>query len=128
VSRFTSDHGEVEVKRTGPSVVVVTMKGDVDSDGGEHIETWLDLELQLPAHIFWDVFDLKSYGTGVREMSTGVMLRHRENVRSVHVGATSKVVILGMHLANLALGGIIKPYHSRFEFDAALALAQGEPK
>jgi hypothetical protein len=119
VSRFTSDHGEVVVTRTAPKVVVVTMTGDVDIDGGEHFETWLDIELREPAHLFWDVFDLKSYATGVRELSVQVMQRHREHILSVHVGATSKVVILGMHLANMAMGGIIKAHHSRLSFDVA---------
>lgn len=124
MSRFTSDHGEVIVVRAAPRVVVIKMKGDVDIDGAEHFETWLDQELKEPVHLFWDVFDLKSYGTGVRELSVQVMTRHREHLLSIHVGATSKVVILGMHLANLAMGGIIKAHHSRLSFDVALNALQ----
>jgi len=98
------------------------MTGNVEQPAGRVIEVALESVFRSSqgVHTFWDLRDLVSYHSDVRVCSTNVMVAHRKLLRSVHALTTSKIVAMGVSVANLALGGIVTHYKSAQEFERAV--------
>ncbi|HWA73378.1 MAG TPA: hypothetical protein VG937_13625 [Polyangiaceae bacterium] len=59
---------------------------------------------------FFDFWQMPTYDSEMRTEWTGFLVTHRARVDEIHVVARSKLVAMGVAVANLALGGIIKSY------------------
>jgi hypothetical protein len=118
--RWENAEGSVDATRVSGQVLLITMKGDLAAGGGYFAAKWLDRELLKPSHVFWDLFGLVTYATEVRTSCTEVLVRNRKNMLSVNAGTQSKIVRMGVVMANVALGGIMKSYADQGAFDAAV--------
>src|SRR5262249_8030900 len=76
--------------------------------------------------LFSDAELLQGYAPEVRPMTSDWVKALGPKLVCDHVLVRSKVVAMGLAVANLALGGILKGYSSRSEFNAA-AKAAGVP-
>lgn len=74
-------------------------------------------------HTFWDLEQLERYDSGVRVHATQALLDNRAHVICVKVLAKSKIVRMGVAVANLALGGMIENLDTRLLFERALSQA-----
>lgn len=63
--------------------------------------------------LFYDFWRMPTYDSELRTDWTSWLVRHRARVVEIHVVARSKLVAMGVSVANLALGGIIKTYPAK---------------
>ncbi len=114
--------GEVEVLRLRASIAYIRMVGVAGEPAGQLIERLFAKEFagQPRLHTFWDLRDLQNYHSEVRIRSTNALLAVRPRLQSVHAFSRSRLVAMGVSVANLAIGGIAKTHTSAESFDAAL--------
>ena len=114
--------GEVEVLRLRPSLAYIRMVGVAGEPAGQLIERIFAKEFASPPRLytFWDLRDLQNYHSEVRIRSTHALLASRARLQSVHAFSRNRLVAMGVSVANLAMGGIIKAHTSAETFDAAL--------
>jgi hypothetical protein len=60
--------------------------------------------------LFFDFWTMPTYDSEMRTEWTSWLVSHRARLDGLHVVARSKLVAMGVSVANLALGGIIKSY------------------
>jgi hypothetical protein len=122
VAKWKGAQGEVEVLRLSPTVVYLRMEGIAEQPSGPTVERAL-LSLFRGSHglhTFWDLRDLINYHSDLRVCSTNALLANRTDLLSLHTLSTSKIVAMGVAVANLALGGIITSHKSAMSFESAV--------
>jgi hypothetical protein len=78
--------------------------------------------------LFFDFWTMPTYDSEMRTEWTSWLVSHRARLDGLHVVARSKLVSMGVSVANLALGGIIKSYPAATgPFEKALKAAGLEP-
>jgi hypothetical protein len=60
--------------------------------------------------LFYDFSLMPTYDSEMRTEWTSWLVHHRARVQEIHIVARSKLVAMGVSVANLALGGMIKSY------------------
>lgn len=119
--RYTSTRGEVVTALPKADVMVLKVTGHLDRPMGLHV---LDIAGRAAAtvkrlHIFCDWAEMTGYESDVRSAFTQWAATNRSKV-TFHLLVSSKLVAMGVSVANLALGGILVGYTNRASFDAAL--------
>jgi hypothetical protein len=59
---------------------------------------------------FFDFWHMPTYDSEMRTEWTGFLVTHRARIDEIHIVARSKLVSMGVAVANVALGGAIKSY------------------
>jgi len=115
-------NGSLEIKQLSERVVYLRCVGANDQPAGLLIERSLERHFsQFPTlTMFWDLAELTSYHSDLRVCTTRVLISHRKQLEAIHAYAQSKLVWMGISVASLALGGIVKNHRSRESFEAAL--------
>ena len=75
------------------------------------------------AQIFFEMGGMQNYESGLRTHLTSHFAAHRSQIHSLHVFTRSRLVSMGVAVANLALGGLITTHEERASFHAALDAA-----
>jgi hypothetical protein len=101
VARF-SEHGDGEF---APPIVTAF---DVIADAGRNVE------------IFFDMGKMVNYDSALRTRLTSHFLEHRPKIASLHVFTRSRIVSMGVSVANLALGNLITSHSDVGRFMKAL--------
>jgi hypothetical protein len=119
--RYTSSRGEAVTALPKADVMVLKVTGHLDRPMGLHV---LDFASRAALstkklHIFCDWAEMTGYESDVRSAFTQWAATHRSKV-TFHLLVGSKLVAMGVSVANLALGGILVGYTNRASFDAAL--------
>lgn len=119
--RYTSTRGEVITALPKGDVMVLKVTGHFDRQMGLHV---LDIASRAVAtvkrlNIFCDWAEMTGYESDVRSAFTQWAATNRAKV-TFHLLVGSKLVAMGVSVANLALGGILVGYTNRASFDAAL--------
>ena len=71
--------------------------------------------------IFFDFTDAPRYESGLRVFWTQWLQSHLRSITKMHIVVRSKMVAMGVSVANLALGGIIQTHtHRAGAFERAL--------
>ncbi len=78
--------------------------------------------------IFDDLEGVVGYESTVRTRLTAWSREHREQIRDFHILTGSRLVAMGVTVANLALGGHIVVHLRRSDFDLALKRAMSAAK
>ncbi|MEP7121032.1 MAG: hypothetical protein ABJE95_08990 [Byssovorax sp.] len=91
--------------------------------GGESAEVMIrrfEAMLRISPRItaLYDVWDLTGYDSEFRIELTKWGMKNRASVLALHSVARSKLVNMGLSVANLAMGGIFTPHGKRADFDA----------
>jgi hypothetical protein len=82
------------------------------------LRRWTDaLRLAPQIGLVIDFGDMESYDSQLRSEMQGWAARHRSSVELVYVYSKSRIVNMGVAVANLAVGGIIKAFATKHEFD-----------
>jgi hypothetical protein len=125
IASWSGAQGELEIYRLRAHVVCLRMIGNVEQPAAKVIESTLAAAFKGGKRLqtFWELGELVSYHSDVRIYSTNVLLANRSQLESLHTYSTSKVVAMGIAVANLALGGIITAHKTRDSFDQALRRA-----
>lgn len=77
--------------------------------------------------LFDDLEDLRGYDSGVRLRLTDWGKKHRAQIVAFHILTRSRLVAMGVTVANLALGGHIRAHTNRASFDVALRKEKTRP-
>ncbi len=123
-SQWKCPEGEAQLKVSAPHVVRIIMTGHVDAAAGRGIAAALHEHLAAAAravHTFWDLEAMVNYHTEVRTACTRALLDNKPRVASVQTLSRSTLVKMGIAVANVALGGMVRGHGTRAEFEKALA-------
>lgn len=132
--KYEGAMGRAEVGSAGPGVVLIVLSGRVDADMAGHVTTRIRAVFEQQAaagsqfHAFWDLGQLEHYHPSLRVECTRALREHFAHVASIHALSTSKIVRMGVAVANLALDYRIKAYNQRLHFEHALDEALGRPR
>jgi membrane protease subunit (stomatin/prohibitin family) len=99
------------------------LEGHADVSMAEAIADHLEAQYAktgLPIVIFDDFDDVTSYDSETRLSMMSWTKKHAAMVAGVHILFHSKLVAMGVSVANLGLGGNIRSYNKRAAFEAAL--------
>lgn len=119
--KFISSKGEGYFTFPKPDIILFRVVGHLDALLGRK---FLDHVNRISAtnrhiHAFCDWPEMTGYDSDVRSMFTQWVAGNRSKV-TVHILAGSKLVSMGVSVANLALGGALIGYTNRTSFDASL--------
>lgn len=119
-----NEQGSVSLTAPAPGVLVARFDGKVSSDLVPGILAYLEQLPPGPTDFFYDAWDMQAYDSLLRTELTSWHLRRRADTRSLHTVTRSKIVRMGISVANLALG-IITAHEDRSSFDRAIDRAIG---
>lgn len=102
--------------------VITRIAGHGEKEFSEPIITAFErcLEQTQSVRLFFDTGDLVTYDSDLRLNLTGRFLKDRKRIANLDVLVRSKLVAMGVSVANLALGGIVTSHAVREPFSAAL--------
>lgn len=111
--------------RHSGAVLEVAFIGDLDSHDATVFIDWLGRELDdcEDCALFLDFEEFRSYATEVRAGAQRLLLSRRDRWRKIHTLGGTKIVRMGISVANLALGGAVEAHSDRIAFEKQLALA-----
>ena len=127
---YSDATGSCTLVRMNPGVVVGTLRGHLGAEAAPAVSLAIRTELSggEPAVMFWDCGEFSSYHSEFRVACTNAIRENLGNVPVLHIFLTSKIVAMGVSVANLAVGGRIKVHQKRATFDAELDKAlKAEP-
>lgn len=126
---FVDGEGAAKVERLTPTVVRVVLAGRLGSPAGDHVAARIDEEMKgrTGQRLFWDLEHVEWYDSAVRVEATKALLRNRARFVELHAYATSKLVAMGVSVANMALGGIVQMHKTRLSFDGRMRQAMTVP-
>lgn len=119
---WSGARGGTELVVEAPHLVRIVMRGHVDARVGIATAAGLDklIKQSIRCHTFWDLEAMTTYDSAVRVECTRVLLDNPTQVASIVALARSKVVRMGVAVANLALGNKIRMFAERAPFENAL--------
>lgn len=112
--------GELRVK-TSENVVYMSLNGYLDKDYVTNITQPVDklILAGMKPLIFNDWWEMTGYDTDARLKLTDWIFWIRGKIVGSHILVRSKIVSMGVSIANLALGGMLTVYTDRQEFSLA---------
>ncbi|MBL9009280.1 MAG: hypothetical protein JNJ46_33780 [Myxococcales bacterium] len=123
--QLASSKGDIQLSWPRPDVLLVRLTGHFDRKLGAFM---LDAATQgLAQHkrmqIFCDWSDATGYDSDVRVTFTSWAASHQERAK-LSLLVTTKIVAMGVSVANLALGGALQVFNNRAAFESALRAAK----
>jgi hypothetical protein len=121
---WTSPNGELKVWKAAPHVIVVRFQGAMFDGHLAHL-AMLEIEGHAARHkldIFHDWEGMDLYATEARTLMTERAIPIAARISSLNVLFDSKVVRMGVSMANLKLGGI-RMFTTREEFEQVIQQA-----
>jgi hypothetical protein len=123
--------GRWSLRLENPAPSVVHTRGAGHADLACVKEFWDFFEkvaaTQSPVENFHDWADIEGYDPEVRQRYMQWSRAHRAEIRAAHILVRSRLVVMGVTVANLALG-YLTAYHDRARFERALADAIARAK
>jgi hypothetical protein len=112
--------GRMGIWVPSPTVLVLALRGHGDVEFGEPILTAFNsLSKRDNVYLFIDADGFVNYQSQLRTQLTTGFFPHRRRL-SVQILLSSKLVAIGVSVANLALGGIVTTLTDRARFKANL--------
>ena len=120
--RLKSDHAECSFWFVAPTVLMSRFEGHVDAATAKSvIETLERLTAPLREfHLFNDSEALSSYDPELRVLMTRWVERSRPRLIKNHVLVRSKIVAMGVAVASMLLGDIMRMHSDRRSFESAV--------
>lgn len=122
--RISDGRGIITLRNPAPHVELLRCEGHARA---EHIDMVLESRERIlracgKLAIFDDLEDLRGYDSEVRTRLTAWSRENRPKIVAFHILFRSKLVAMGVSLANLAIGGVIVAHTRRAAFEHALTL------
>lgn len=114
-----ANHGSATVEFPEPDVVLITYDGVALEAFVGPVTKEVESRARFPVALAVDASALSSYETGFRKQWTDWMDKNKP--RAVYILSGSRLVVMGISLANAVLGGTIRGFNSASEFKAAVA-------
>jgi hypothetical protein len=118
----TTEQGTLRTWSEARGVFVIQFSGHLTSPLAHHLMTDTNMKIaqHAPIYIFNDWSGMKSYDSDARTDLTTWAARIKPRLLGVHLLVSSKLVSMGISVANLALGGFLQAHAERTSWDAAL--------
>ncbi|HEX7601282.1 MAG TPA: hypothetical protein VF316_06735 [Polyangiaceae bacterium] len=126
--RLATDKGTIEIYFLSPEVVLQRATGQADLAHAQAIATTLQAAIDGGARIaiFDDFSALEGYTSEARIELTTWTRASLPKIASIHILVKSKIVSMGVAVANIALRNV-NSYTDRAPFDAAIMRALDTP-
>ncbi len=128
-SGWRTQRGEAHVLRSAPGIVLITFRGFLDTAFHTPVTAEITTALEqttAPIEIFIDADGLAGYTPEFRTSFTKYFGAQRKRMSHVVVLFSSQIVAMGVTVANLFLGGLLKPLSSRQKFLGLLTEARAK--
>jgi hypothetical protein len=126
---YETSRGRLALWTLDQGILVFQIVAHGDRSFVAPIVTGFERSLRVgPSQMFVDVELMTSYDTDLRIEVTAAMARERKRIGCLHILVRSKIVAMGVSVANLALGGIMTIHGNAPPFQQALqaGLAKGK--
>ncbi|MEZ4230007.1 MAG: hypothetical protein R3B89_12600 [Polyangiaceae bacterium] len=119
---LSSRGGDCQLFHLAPGLVKVSYRGLATRDFAEHVMQELEILLRRDSRleVFIDAGALRSYQSDFRKVWTAWLLQHKAELDGVHILFQSRVVEMGINIANVVLGDFIRAYAKRPDFERRL--------
>lgn len=118
-----TERGCARVWVIAPTLYVTMTTGYMEEAHADLLESYgLERIRKAPGKltVFHDWFDMTGYESRCRQRLTSWSLARRQHFEEVHLGVRSKLVAMGVQVANLALGGLITAHTDRTKLEHEL--------
>ncbi len=122
---FTDERGELIIRRPAPGVLLFIERGYLAGSRAGEIIKAKEAELRLSPRLtlFVDGEKLDGYDPPIRTMPTDWLKKNSSRVSAQHMLVKSQIARMGLAVAGLALGTVIRGYTERRAFEEALRVA-----
>lgn len=124
-----TDDGSTRAWRLADTIYVTRHVGTMTCDHAEVIITYAELMMSRRAgklDVFHDWLDMTGYTSDCRKRLTEWSIAHLDVYGQIHIALRSKLVAMGVQVANIALGGAINVHPDRAAVHAALCASLRE--
>jgi hypothetical protein len=121
-SGFRTSAGRLSLWTPAASIVLARLQGYGAEAFAEPITEAFDRVLANSDSIrlFFDAESLENYDSTLRTSLTDRFVRDRKRLSELHVLVRSKIVSMGVSVANMALGGMVVSHTERSTFSDAI--------
>lgn len=125
---YESERGRLIIRDLGPTTILFVEQGFLEKGFAPHIERAMNAIVARNIRgtkptIFVDAEALGGYEPEIQTSATQWIKANKTRVTAQHMLVSSMITRMGLSVASLALGGIIKGYTSRADFEAAMKVA-----
>lgn len=123
--RVTSERGSIAFWEVGPCIYATEVSGYMTRDMAQLIIARAEPLYSRRGRIygFHNWFEMENYESSCRVELTAWVLGHRDRT-ALHIGLRSRLVAMGVSVANLALGSLIQVHGDMRSLASALTTAQ----
>lgn len=119
---FSEGSNKMELWRGAENVLIGKVQGQLSEamarQMGDYFQTFFAAGLRI--HGFNDWEEMTGYESGARNYLTTWLLKIHKQLDALHFISSSRLVTMGVTVADLALGGIFTVHSERASFDDAL--------
>ncbi len=122
----TTPRGEVRAYALTPRVYVTVATGHLEAPGAQLIVDYGNDRIRAATgklYVFHDWLDMTGYESSCRQQLTAWTAETRGSLAELHIAFRSKLVAMGVQVANLALGGLIRMHEDRSSLERELRRA-----
>ena len=123
---LTTQRGTARLWALAPTVCVTSFAGHMDEAHGELFMRFAERRLREATgriHVFNDWTAMTGYDSQCRTRLTSWSMANLPAYGEVHMAVRSKIVAMGVQVANLALGGKVRVHASRVRLEVELRRA-----
>lgn len=128
VTTWQKPESRFELRVISPTLTLDRVVGVIDDETAQAIAANHDAVFALGnrPHTFHDWTEVVGYSPSARKFLTDWLHASRGRLSSVHILFSSRLLAMGISLANLVLGGFIQAYGDRERFGNAMRKAARE--
>lgn len=117
-----ASRGTLQVYTPRPWVLLFAVEGKADLEVAEAIITWTNKMLagNNRPHVFHDWEHMTGYDSNAREQLTAYVDGVKKQLGSANMLVKSKIVAMGVAVANALLGGTLHGFSERARFEETL--------
>lgn len=118
-----STRGTTRMWTLAPTVYVTQVEGHMDLSHAEFFERYGAARIAAsprPLCVFHDWLEMTGYDAPCRKRMTEWSVARLSSYREVHIGVRSKLVAMGIQVANIALRGLMHAHGNRAALEVEL--------
>jgi hypothetical protein len=116
--------GRAQLWTLAPTIYVTRVSGHMDESHAELFESYGLRRIQhakgAKIRVFHDWYDMTGYESKCRQRLTSWSIRHLDVYAEVHICLRSKIVAMGVQVANIALRSIMRVHPDRAKLELQL--------
>jgi hypothetical protein len=122
IEELRDERGAIRFWRPAHDVLVSIVVGHLSHKAGLRIIYWLDTILINDTQVrqWHNWHEMKSFDVASQRDLTAWHVKNRKAVRDLNIICQSQLVLMGVRVANVALGGLIQVYKEPRMFEDAL--------